>query len=624
MKIYSGLNTGYSSLDTPQVSGNIQTPVKDLTGRITSYSTNGTGLPTTPTTAPIKSSRVKPQLNSTGQYIDTTTGLPYHGSYVDDSGRSQYFSNGQQVNNAADVGIQKQDFSVSRTAKNPTITGAIDSLQSGAAANTGLMSKSFNDYLNQSNQVNADAKTQLAKDQAAYDPSQTINRLNTDSASQADALLANNRNYESGQNKILNDVGNTTRSYTGNLTDFLGGLEKNTALTADQLRQNNADYAANQNSVQGDVAGHNKTYSTTVADRLNKLQSDFTAQNAQYESASQAVADRAYSAAQKSNDLYQLTTGTPTSASGALDNRRMTAYANINVPLQQQLADRRYQQVNQLDAAHAAADQSNYGNLMQQYAGRSALNSDLANRGVSLDQYLQGLYGQNYGAETSTASALNNANLNLSQLGAGLNTDIANRNADTAKYLATTDANTAAQIQSLRTQTAGMSRAAAAQYLQQLAVPAQIAQQILGSDVANQSAIQGLDERANAYTFNTPYDTSRVPASPGFSAVAPRSYMPVAGNTATSGASPAPRNYTDTATSGQTGSTAQNGWIQGSDGNYYVPDATAPNGYRLVWQKPNVNTGAYPSGNTYQRNGAKYNINEPASGSGVTDYGIYQ
>lgn len=593
----------YSALDTPALSGETQTPIKDLTGRITGYSTNGTGIaPLYGAGSPLKSSRVKPQQDSSGKWIDTSTGLPYHGSYVDASGRPTYYSNGQQVNNAADVGIQNQAFSVSRTPKNPAISGAIDNLQSEAGANTGLMSKSFNDYLTESNRVNTDAKSQLAKDQAAYDTSGTENRLNSDVASQSNALLANNRNYDLGQNQILNDVGANTRDYTGSLGGSLGKLEAGSALTADELRKNNADYASNQNLVQGDVASQNKNYSTTVADRLNKLKSDLDAQNAQYESASQAVADRAYGAAKKQNELYQLTSGTPTSGSGNLDNRYIRAYQDINIPLQQQLADRRYQQVNQLDAAHAGADAQNYQNLMQQYAGQSALNSDLSNRGVSLDQYLQGLGTQNYGAETSTAGAVSNANLNFDQARAGVNTDIANRNADTTKYLATTDAQTAAQIQSLRTATAGMSRAAAANYLQQLAVPAQMAQQILGNDISNQNALQGLDERANAYTFNAPYDASRVPASPGFSSSAPRSYGPSAPAMPTT----PQRTYTDNSSNGQPGSIAANGWVQGSDGNYYVPDATQKTGYRMVWQKPSTQTGAYPSARSYTGGSQSY------------------
>jgi len=708
----------YSALDTPALNGTTQTPIRDLTGRITGYSTNGTGI-STPLygASPVKPTRAKPQQNSEGKWIDTSTGMPYHGTYTDESGRTQYYSNGQQVSNAADVGIQQQPFSVERTPKNPTISGAIDQLQS-EIPNTGLMSKSFQNYLSEASRVNADAKGQLAKDQAAYDTTSTENRLNNDVASQSDALLANNRNYELGQNQVLNDVGAATRNYTGDLTTSLAGLEKGTALTADQLRKNNADYAANQNNVQadvanqtrdytageqsrindlnqraattdanmrannaqystqqhnvqGEIAGQNQTYSTTVADRLNKLKSDLDTQNAQYEKASQAVADQAYGAAQKRNDLYQLTSGTPTSGSGNLDNRYIKAYQDINIPLQQQLADRRYQQVNQLDAAHAGADAQNYQNLMSQYAGESALNSDLSNRGMSLEQYLSSLYGQNYnanenaghniyganlsvdagasalnsdlanrstsldqylqslgtqnyGAETSTAGAVNNARLGLASTTAGMNTDFANRNADTTKYLATTDAQTASQIQALRVQTAGMSRAAAASYLQQLAVPTQMAQQVLGNDIANQSAVQGLDERANAYTFNTPYDASRVPASPGFSAVAPRSYTatsgvnngPVSGNL-----NSLPSGYTDTASSGQVGAAGANGWVQGSDGNYYVPDATQKTGYRLVWQKPATLGGPY-NGNTYNVGGRTYNYGEPDSGSGVIDYGV--
>lgn len=531
MKIYS------SALASPEISGGTQTPIRDVTGRATAYSTNGTGLPSPyGTSSIVKPGASQPQLNSSGQYIDTTTGLPSHGTYTNASGQQQFFSNGKQVANAADVGIQNQDFSVSKTQKNPLISGAIDNLQSQASTTGNLLSKSVADYLAEAGRVNSQASGQLATDQAAYDPTGTINRLNTDSASQADALNANNRSYATNQNAVLDSVGDTARTYQTGANASLVGLEKNNATTAADLQKNNADYTQNQNQVQGDIAANNTAYSQTVADRLTKLQTDLDAQNQQYETAAQAVADRSYAAAQKNTDLYHLTSGTPTSGSGALDNRAMMDYNNINTPLQADLANRRYQQVNQLDAAHSAADATNYGDLMSQYAGQSALNSDFANRGISLAQYIQGLNSGNYNAENSTLSNVNQSQLGVENAQSALNSDLAGRTADTAKYLATTDANTAAQIQNLRTATAGMSRAAAATYLQQLAVPAQVAQQILSGAIGNESAIQGLDERANAYTFNTPYDTSRVPASPGFSAATPRSYAPRPGNnTGTSG-----------------------------------------------------------------------------------------
>lgn len=623
MKIYS------STFTSPELSGGTQTPIRDITGRVTGYSSNGTGLASPNGTASTtKTTKPKPLQNASGQFIDTTTGLPYHGTYTDEAGRQQFFSNGAQVNNAADVGIQNQDFSVSKTQKNPVISGAIDNLQSQASTSGNLLSKSVADYLAEAGRVNAQSKDQLTQDQAALNPDVTINRLNNDVSSQADALNANNRTYETGQRAALGTVGDAARSYQTGVTGSLASLEGGSALTADALRKNNADYAANQNQVQGDVAANNTAYSQTVADRLTKLQSDLDAQNQQYETAAQAVADSSYAAAQKNNDLYHLTSGTPRSGSGALDNRAIRNYNDINTPLQAQLADRRYQQVNQLDTAHAGADATNYGNLMSQYAGESALNSDVANRGISLEQYLQGLGTQNYSAEQAALSNVNQSRLGTANAQSALNSDIAGRNADTTKYLATTDANTAAQIQSLRTATAGMSRAAAATYLQQLAVPAQVAQQILSGAIGNESAIQGLDERANAYTFNTPYDTSRVPASPGFSANLPRSYAPTTG----SGTAGGNRSYSPTdsgalpnggSDNGQPGSTAANGWILGSDGNYYVPDQSAPNGFRLVWRKPTTQTGAYPdTRNTYTQDGSTYNVVEPASGSGVRDYGV--
>jgi hypothetical protein len=567
----------YSAQDTTQA------PVRSVTGQITGYSSNGTGVQPYGTSpiAPVKSNRSAPQQNSSGQWIDTSTGQPYHGTYTDASGRPTYYSNGSQVGNAADVGVQQQNFSVSRTAKNPAISGAIDQLQTDTSAQSKLMSQSFNDYLSQANGINAQSKTQLEKDQAAFDTTGTENRVNAAASNQADALLANNRSYDTGQANVLATATDAARNYQAGLTGSLASLESGTALTADQLRKNNADYAANQNTVQGDIADNNKNYAATVSNRLANLSTNLTAQNNQYETDSQAVADQAYRQAQKKNDLYQLTSGTPTSGSGNLDNRYIMAYENINVPLQQQLADRRYQQVNQLDAANAQADAGNYQNLQSQYAGQSALNADLSNRGVSLDQYLQGLAGQNYSAETSTAGAVNQSQLALAQTQSGINTDIYNQNADTTKYIGQNDSQTAQYIQTLRQQTAGMSRAQAAAYLQQLSVPISVGQQVLSGQIQNQSALQGLDERANAYTFNAPYDTSRVPSAPGFNVSAPRSYR--TGTSSAPSTSPTLSQALSNAGISASSPPAQ-GWVQGSDGNWYVPDATQKTGYRMVMQ----------------------------------------
>lgn len=571
-------------------------PQVDATGLITGYSDNGTGIksygleagqPKTPST------KLKPQKNAAGQWVDTSTGLPYHGAYTDESGRQQFYSNGNQVNSLADVGIQNQAFSVSKTPKNPAISSAIDILQTQAGQAGGILSKSVNDYLAEAGRVNADAKTQLQKDQASYDTTQTENRLNRDVNNQVSDLNNINRNYATDQNRIQGDVARDTRDYTTGEQSRLASLDSRTAATDAAVRAQNDAYTTNQRGVQGDIATENKTYADTVAGRLAKLRDDLNTQNAQYETAAQSVADRSYAAAKRGNDLYHLTSGTPTSGSGALDNRMLRNYNDINIPLQQQLADRRYNQVNQLDSAQALADNQNYQNLMSQYAGASATNADFANRGMSIEQYLNSLYGNNYNAAESSGRNVYGANLAMDSGASALASDLAGRASDTSRYLSTTDANTAAQIQALRTQTAGMSRAAAASYLQQLAVPAAVAQQILSGQIANQSQIQSLDERANAYTFNSPYDASRVPNSPGYSVPVPRSYSPTR-STGNSGLDTATaRTYSDTGSSGQVGSTAANGWILGSDGNYYVADASAPHGYRLVWQKPKTLTGAY-------------------------------
>ena len=154
----------------------------------------------------------------------------------------------------------------------------------------------------------------------------------------------------------------------------------------------------------------------------------------------------------------------------------MRAYQQVNVPLQQDLANRRLQQTTALDQQQQQADSDAYRNLINQYSGQAALNTDLANR-----------YG------------------------------------DTTKYTGQLDAATAAQVQQLKIQTAGMSRAQAATYLQQLQIPLEVGQQVLNSQIQNLQGIQGIDANANYYTNYTSYDPSRVATTTTNGAQAPRS-----------------------------------------------------------------------------------------------------
>ena len=351
---------------------------------------------------------------ATGLYKDKT-GTAYTGALTNPDGTTSNYQNGKLLPTDA-YGNPLPVFSSQTTVKQPEIAAAASGLLATSTANNASTNASFNDYLAQAKKLNAQGATQLTADQAAVDPTATINRLNTDTA-------------------------NTTAT----------------------LNATNKDYSAEQAGVLGQVASENTTAAQTTADRLAKLKSDLDAENAQYESASQAVAGQAYDQARKQISLYQLGSGTPTSGSGNLSNRYINAYNSINVPLQADLAQRQYAQTGALDVQQQAADKDAYNNLISYFAGESSLNSDVANR--------------------------------LS---------------DTAKYTGNLDAATATQIQQLKTSTAGMSREMAAQYLQQLAVPFSVAAQVLAGQVSNLQGIQGVESGANYYNINTPYDPSRV------------------------------------------------------------------------------------------------------------------
>lgn len=300
-------------------------------------------------------------------------------------------------------------FTVTRTEKNPALSGAVDSaIQSQQQASTQLQ-KSFQDYLTEAREVNAQAKQQLAKDQAAFDTTRIEQRL-----------PAINRQYQ------------TT-----------------------------------QDSITGDIERRNAEYEARLAETVGRLNNE----NRTYETAAQGVASQAVAQALRRNNLYQLNSSTPTSNSGNLTNRAIQAYIDVNTPLQRELSARRYSQISDIERG---MDREVYG----------------------IDQSL-------LGRRSSLAS------------------DYAGRESDTERYL-----------QSLRQQVAGMSRAQAQDYLRQLQVPIEVAQRIMGGEIANLGALQGLDERANFYTLNTPFDSSRIPNSP---------YFPIEGGSR--------RYYPDTSTS---------------------------------------------------------------------------
>ena len=200
----------------------------------------------------------------TGLYKSNKTGAAWTGAVTNANGTVSHAQNGKLLPMDA-YGNTLPVFGTIDTVKQPGIAQAATGLLNQSNDNAAALTKSFNDYLKQANDLNAQSKTQLATDQAAVDPTDTINRLNTD---------------------------------TANTTKALGDI--------------NNQYTTNQNLLQGNVASENKSAADTTTARLAKLKADLDAQNAQYESAAQNVATQAYDKARGQISAYQLGTGTPT------------------------------------------------------------------------------------------------------------------------------------------------------------------------------------------------------------------------------------------------------------------------------------------------------------------------
>lgn len=340
----------------------------------------------------------------TQKYESAKSGSPWHGKVVGGYAIQGKFSQNPSADMPVEGGAQPVGFTTTKTVKQPEIATATGNLLNAQQQQQTQTATNFKDFLNQAREINTQSRDQLAKDQAAFDTS----KIET------------------------------------------------------QLPANDLAYSTRQNEITSNIAGRNKDFAAQTNDVLARL----TAGNAAYETAAQGVADRAYGAATKRNSLYQLASGTPTSGSGAMTNRAIKAYQDVNVPLQRELADRRYSQIANIERPY---QNQLYGNDMTLMNRESALASDYAGRADN-----------------------------------------------TAKFL-----------QNLRMQVAGMSRAQAQDYLLKLGMPLEIGQRIIAGDISNLAGIQRLDEMANYYTVQTPFDESRLPAVNSYPVSYPsRSYTP--------------------------------------------------------------------------------------------------
>lgn len=337
-------------------------------------------------------------------YESAKSGTPWHGKVVGGYAVHGKFSSTPSADMPAEAGSSPVQFTVTKTVKQPEVATATGNLLKNQQQVASQTATGFQDFLNQAREVNAQNKTQLGKDQAAFD----------------------------------------------------------TTKIEGQLPAINSDYRNAQNDITGSIVDRNKTYADQTQGVLDRL----TAANKTYEANAQAVADRAFAAATKRNSLYQLTSGTPTSGSGNMSNRAIRAYSDINIPLQRELADRNYSQIANIERPY---QRELYGNDMGVFNRESALASDFAGRDEG-----------------------------------------------TAKYL-----------QTLKMQVAGMSRQQALSYLTGLGLPLELGQRLIAGDVANLGGIQRLDDAANFYTAQTPFDASRLPSIQSFPVSYPgRSYSP--------------------------------------------------------------------------------------------------
>lgn len=341
--------------------------------------------------------------SQTKRYESSKTGNAWTGAI---RGTNAFANNGAWTDKdpgGAENNPQLPQFTTIKTEKQPGIATATGGLLDSFKKNATSTGTAFESFLSEARDVNAGAKAQLAKDKAAFD------------------------------------------------TSKLEG----------ELPKINQNYRAAQTNLTGQMKASNEDYAKQTADTIARLSDE----NAKYESAARAAADKAIGNATARVNLYQLTSGTPTSGSGNLTNRYARAVTDIEVPLQRELSARRYGQIADIERPYA---RELYGQDQALLARESALTQDFAVR----------------------------------------------------------DENTARYLSDLKMRVAGMARNQAQDYLRGLGLPFEMAQRILAGDISNLGGLQALDERANYYSVATPYQDSRLPmvSSPAYSAPS-RGYM---------------------------------------------------------------------------------------------------
>lgn len=352
---------------------------------------------------------------------ESTGILPQYSDTGQPTGQPGQTQTGTQTPDPNDPNSQ---FQVLNKVKNPDIATAETGLLKNVTDTAATTAKTFNDYLNEARQQNQQNQAQLATDR------------------------------------------NTINAAVSSVPDYAATLKSIDTNFANTARGINTQYA-----------GINADYAKTVAGDVNQL-ADL---NKQYETSAQAVADRALQYAQGQTQRYQLGSGTPMSNSGDLEQRYLQAYQDINLPLQQQLAQMRQ---NQLTNYITPLQKDVYGNTVNQAVGfQYPMESALANR------------------FTGTANTIENLRATILP------------------------------------QLAGKSLQESITYMQSLGIPIAVAQQVLSGDISGLSGVQGIDLANTFYGLTTPY-TNNVGILPQYSpgGGGSRTY-PVGGNAASYGVS---------------------------------------------------------------------------------------
>lgn len=469
--------------------------------------TNSYGLPTMGT----------PTWNGTA--FVNEQGQPFTGTYG-----GQTYTNGQSQQQVANSQSRYQGISI---AKNPTVSAAATQIGANLKPTTGVTD--FSDLLNAARTATGAATNDFSSDQNAYNVqplSDTLNSLNAGYAATGNALNNQYTNTLANTAANQNNIVNQATALLPQQYQALQGINNQFANTASGLDANYSNVLGNTNATENNI----------LQQEQNLLPS--------YDQAANNIGDAQTAALQQDVSRYKLGTGTPASLGGGEEQLLTNGVANIRLPLAEQEINQRYNLL----------ENQNLPVAQQQQA---AALGQIQNFELPVAQQEQ---SQNYGTQAGLNQAQQNILQNIAlplatQQGQAQVQQLTNFTAPQAQQDYTNAATTAQTIQNLKIQTAGMGIADATRYLQSMAVPAQIQQQILaanqslqGGDISNLGGLnsvlggsnyQGLQDLLGA-NLSTPTVSTFSPGRyPTGTTSGSRYSLPTASNiTGTSGAAP--------------------------------------------------------------------------------------